>query len=438
MYLLAAQSVWFDKSIVIAVFCGVVLLIAYFRSSTLLHPHFMFTVAWVVCAPLTAFAKPRILQDNDWSTLWTALLLFAVFYAGSLIPYVPAPKIKTLRRNARSNSVKKATIRPKRFGAVLSNAKLYLNYAVATGTVMICIEVLRQLDACNFDLSDWWYHSTGPRFDRPWAYTRIGGTGLVSRLWSIFFPVAGICLGSCLSFTKGIYRTIAVVGLFGFLVLSFLAGSRTPFLMPVACLIGGIIYRNRSHNSWTLAFVVLLGALSLFGSNVMVSTRGAGLHATTDYSGITSLSVKTDDSFQRLLKIIRIDSEATEPHVAATPFLLSAGFNFVPRYIWPTKPTLEQGYFGEWRVYYTTVTAIGEFICMFGIVIGFLLTFVFGQSLQSLMNRSASHAKTPFGFTAYMYTAFLCYMLVRSILNFGIFFLPFAVVIGIRSKTKNI
>lgn len=428
----ANHPLWFDKSILTAFFCVAAITIAWLRARSPLHPHFILTVAWLVCGPATAFAKLEILKQSDWSIFFNAWFLFIIFYVGTSVPLIPASKVKNpLRKPIRRSNPHRHRTTIRQSGKL----DLYIQVGIAVGTCMVAAEFLRQLSSCGFSLSEWLEHSLSSRYDRPWAIqTKYGGVGVIGRVWSLLFPMSGMCLGASAPFSKGVQKQVGLIGLLGFLTIAFFSGSRTPFVMPIVCLIAGRFYRRGFGFDFGTFAAICVAILSIVASNVMVNTRAKGISGTRDYSFLYDMTVHTDDSFQRLMRTLCIDEEAEEEHLAATPFLLTAGFNFVPRAIWTSKPTFTQKYFGRWRVFYTTVTAPGEFVCMFGFFTATILCFFLGQLLQSLMNFSSAYCQSAWGFAGYMYSGFFCYMIFRSLFNFGVFMLPFAVMTTLQYR----
>ncbi|MCS0504865.1 O-antigen polymerase [Ancylobacter mangrovi] len=221
-------------------------------------------------------------------------------------------------------------------------------------------------------------------------------------------------------------RRIAPLRILLFLVgvyLLFSQGSRTAF--TIALLPGLIIYARRFRPFSRVMLFALFMALGLAVNGFIVQFRAGGLANYT--SDELTFYYHQDNNFALVLHSLKLASTSPERTDAGATFAISL-LNWVPRTIWPGKPSLADLDFGHYREPWWTIGYIGEMVSMFGptwgivgSIVYFLVMYVF---LSMLLSSDGGRKNLAFKLMSLLYI----YMCLRSMLNITQYvygFLPF-------------
>ena len=408
------------KPVLVAGISLVLLLLTIQRTRNFAHPLFLLIGALAFSGPLAGVLEVEKVVKYEWEIVIMAMIFYTSFLLIPLVSNLP-PTNESL-----------AILRHSIAGR-FSN----IGFWIGLSGFLVIGEFLRQLWMVDFSLELWWKHSLGPRFGRPWGRGRLGGSNFVVTLWVSIYGIAGPLIGFLVPFARRSQLGFAVVVFALQLFMAFSSGSRTPFVIVAgtyfaACfLIEGFRFRPLTVSALAL-FIA-----SAFLANVMVGSRTIGLNESDDIFRNVSFVPKTDDNLPRFMSIISLDEQGAT-HPPTIPFLQSAFLGVVPRYFWPTKPTLSQDYWGKWRLYFTTVSLGGEIVCLFGFYPGLLIAICTGGAVYKLLCWHYVRAGSIIDWGIYLYIAFITYMLFRSIGNFSLYLTPVVFMHLTRIVTQKI
>jgi len=124
-----------------------------------------------------------------------------------------------------------------------------------------------------------------------------------------------------------------------------------------------------------------------------------------------------DDNFYRSIDTMHHSAETNEKHWNAIEFYYSIIVNPIPRSFWTDKPALDEKFYGNFKLWWTTIFFIGEFAAMFGPIGALILSPLYLLSLYFVLYKSARLLNKPFGLGAYIMVCLYVYMSMRSMLN---------------------
>lgn len=407
----------------LTVFCVACPLISLVKFRSVMHPHFLFTAAWVYLLPLGAVVSPGI---PDY------LISMGIMDASDLIKYdlkicafLATIFVLTLYLSTEGHG----SINFYRKGVQIFSARAAVVGWI--GVMLALAEFAKQLLSCQWSLALWFAYCIGPRFGRPWGGAYIGGSEFMYAFIANLFASVSVLLPWAVLQTRG--ATKHVFG--GVLTFSFLMmvsnGSRTP--AAVTILVFGLLLFLRSDSQFRRMLTVFGSALMLIGiTALMVSFRTEGLSSIKENpSAVAEARYGQDDNYFRVVNIICVDRLDVSPHLSPKEFFLASILNPIPRYFWKGKPLLTEDYFGDWKPFYATVTYLGEMIALFGLpgglVAATIMTIIFYVGLL----KACATANYEFGIVVYLSTAYYLYMAMRSMQNLGMsaVFLAFVVFI---------
>jgi hypothetical protein len=156
--------------------------------------------------------------------------------------------------------------------------------------------------------------------------------------------------------------------------------------------------------------------------SLQVRTRDYGLAVVGD-APLASLApvVHFDDTHSRLIQAMYLVDEHGI-RWDAEHFFTQLILNFVPRYFWPERPVLDQAFFGEIKLDYVTISALGDLVASFGMTGGMLGFAVFCIVALGGLRWTYRIADRPFGIVAHLWVAFYVYSAMRSLHGLVAFF----------------
>ena len=382
-------------------------LISLYTFKDILSPHFIYTVIWIYLLPLGAMVNPS--PADDLLILWSAehksissvhWFLTSFFILQFLGTYAIAINQKTKWR----------PVSKKRFPALA----LLLG---VLGVLILAIQFLRQLSLSDWSFDLWIYYLLGARFDRPWTGSYIGGAEYIFTFVANLFPIAGVMLAYAFVFSRSISKWIFLFCLLFQLFILVGDGSRTP--MALTLLTFGVFWwiakkgitRYVGTGLSIAAVTVLISLMSQF--------RQDGLSAIRSARDAVKFEYRQDDNYFRLMQVALLDDIGTEKHWNAREFIGAAVVNPIPRYFWPGKPLLEQDFYGGWKVFYVTISFVGECIAMFGLSLGLIAALVMSLVIYWILERISRLASREGGIILYFGACFYIYSILRSISNIG-------------------
>lgn len=401
-------------------------LVSYLTFKDPLHPHFVFTLCWVYLLPLGPVVNPDPVDDMlslagcDGKILAGIHQLATFFMVGLfLTTYALARRPGVALRGGMngSDAVKKA----------LAGFSRWVTPAGMIGAATLLVQLTLQLSKSAWSPGLWYGFLIGPRFERPWAGSYIGGTEYIQSLVGNLFPMSGVLLGYAAIFGSARFRPAFLILWLFHLFMLVGDGSRTP--MVLSLLSWGMFWwisrrgviRVAGAAAALAGAVVLISVMSRFRQEGISQIAGAGSEDRVEY--------RQDDNYFRLVHVILTDRDEAAPHWSARTFVGAAVVNPVPRYFWPGKPLIEQSFYGEWKLFYVTITFMGECVAMLGETIGLAAAFLAALGFHEVLLRLFAVVRRPGGVILYLATAFYLYSIMRSITNLGMNMIFFASVV---------
>lgn len=402
-------------------------LVSYLTFRDPLHPHFVFTLCWVYLIPLGPVVNPEPADDLislagcDDKVLsgihdLTAFFMAALFLTTWALARRAGPANQGTANG--SNAVRKA----------LAGFSKWVAPAGLIGAVTLVVQVLLQLSKSAWSPTLWFRFLIGPRFERPWAGSYIGGTEYIQSLVGNLFPMSGVLLGYASIFAARRFRPVFLTLWLFHLFMLVGDGSRTP--MVLSLLSWGMFWWISKRGVIRLggAAASVAGAVALI--SLMSEFRQEGIARIAGQGNGGKVEYRQDDNYFRLVHVILTDRDRTAPNWSAPTFVGAAVVNPVPRYFWPGKPLLEQNFYGDWKLFYVTITFLGECVAMFGESLGLLTAFALAVVFQMVLLKLFPVIRKPGGVILYLATAFYLYSIMRSITNLGMNMIFFASVVG--------
>ncbi len=402
-------------------------LVSYLTFKDPLHPHFVFTLCWVYLLPLGPVVNPEPADDLislagcDGKTLsgihdLATLFMVALFVATWLLARRTGGSLPGSMNG--SDAVKKA----------LSGFSKWVAPTGAIGAATLIVQILLQISKSAWSPALWFKFLIGPRFERPWAGSYIGGTEYIQSLVGNLFPMSGVLLGYASIFGSRRMRPVFLILWLFHLFMLVGDGSRTP--MVLSLLSWGMFWWI-SKNGWmrlTGAAAAVAGAVALI--SVMSQFRQEGIARMAGAPKDSKVEYRQDDNYFRLVHVILTDRVQTAPRWSARTFVGAALVNPIPRYFWPGKPLIEQNFYGDWKLFYVTITFLGECVAMFGETLGLAAAFTMALGLQQILLKIFPVVRKPGGVILYLATGFYIYSIMRSITNVGMNMIFFASVVA--------
>jgi hypothetical protein len=401
---------------------------SYLRFRSLLHPHFIFTVSWVYLLPLGVVVSPQLpeyLQDSHGASQagmggYYLLINGFLFILFLVTMYLPQSRIRIPM-----SLVKKSLLLPEHKA----------NLLLLAGLTILGAEVVKELYSCNWSLHSWFEFSIGPRFGRPWSGGYEGGSDFFFTFIGNLFHLAAILLPFAVFQTKGARRIAAIAGLvfmFGILICN---GSRTPVALTLLMfallwyfMVSNPTVRLTGLLALAFMFVAMMALMLAFRQNGFVAAGEEGqsafrqngfVAAGEEDQNISKIKYKQDDNYYRLISVLKVAEDGQSPTWDAPLFLKASVMNPIPRYFWPGKPLLTEDFFGNWKLFYVTISYIGECIAMFGKWLGLACALLLGLVYYQVLVWASRLLTQELGLLTYLGCCFYIYMIQRSIQNIG-------------------
>jgi hypothetical protein len=400
-----------------------------FRS--ILHPHFIITSIMFIMFYSDFMIRgynDRIFDSINEDSLFNYQLII-VFITGAI--YFTTYLIST-------KSLKNANLENRKLLAILGNEEPSYIFPLFSWGLLI-LEILKRLSFTEWSIVQMLVHSFGPRFFRPWANINeklgIGDDRFLFTFLGLIYPLAGVILGVDLVTTKNNYRRIfSFIGYTLVLVFAVGDGTRTPAVIIVLAplVVYMLISKSRLKKFLAIILSVVIVAVS---TSLMYNNRDFGFQDSKDDKPF--LVYHQDDTYYRAVHVFDIESKTTyrwDP----VPFFQQACLNFIPRVVWPDKPTLGKSYWGEFKPYWITISFIGELVAMFGLYFGSLSSIVIGIACFLFIRNLYINVNGSYYLLYYILGMLYVYQIFRSLLNITQFiymFLLFYIVLRV-SKTK--
>lgn len=288
----------------------------------------------------------------------------------------------------------------------------------AIGSTILIAEILKRLLYTKWSFLEMVELSFGPRFGRPWDQAgSFGGNNYLESLIGILAPFAGFA--AAVALICGKVRILRVVALCSWLISVALAvgnGSRTIaiviLMMPALMQIGAAHTRKEKFRAVLTTLLFL--TVGAYISSIIYRGRDVGIG--NNAYAVEALSYHQDNSYYLALKAAYIATTTDERWDALT-FLGASTLNFIPRAIWPGKPTVSYDFWGSYKEFFVTNTFVGESFAMFGAPAGSVFAILVGCLLVNLLTWMYRRIRGPSEMLQYLVVALYVYMVMRSMLN---------------------
>lgn len=380
------------------------LIFSWWRSKSLLHPHFVF------CAMLCVFASDFMIRGFDDANLDAIPLSHLyVFQLTTLFIMVGSGFAAALIRkpyevmNARRAGI--ASKLPPRTGLII-----LIGASIVLGT-----EILKRMIATQWSLGDVLEQMFGPRGYRDWdVMSDTGRNNAVFQLISAILPLAAVSFSFLLVAARGTQRIIAVILLALSMFILVTDGSRTPVVVTIAAAALFAITSTRSNFVRISAVLSSAAAIAALTS-IMILNRSSGYEDLNTNHDFT-LVYHQDDSLYRAWSAYYY-SEARAYFWNVYDYFFYIFTMPIPRSLWPNKPLLDQDFYGQYKLYYVTNTFMGEWVAMLGPTFGSIASFFTSLGLYRLLYSAQRIRRYPLGDAAYLLIALYIYMSMRSLAN---------------------
>lgn len=402
-----------DAFVWICVLCP---LLSYWTFKDPLHPHFVFTMCWVYLLPLGPVVNPEPVDDlislvGCDEKVMSGIHLLATMFFVALFAATYA-----IARN-RSCSQRQRIAGTAAVKLALGQFSKWVKPAGFLGATTLVVQILLQLSKSGWSPLLWIHYLLGPRFDRPWAGSYIGGTEYIQTLVGNLFPSSGILLGYASVFgPRNLRPPFTAMWLVHLLILVG-DGSRTPMVLSLVC--WGMFWWIARTGLTRIVGVSASLAAAVFLIMVMIQFRQDGISKFASGGSDKKMEYRQDDNYFRLVHVILTDRDRTAPRWSAKTFIGAAVVNPIPRYFWPEKPLLEQSFYGDWKLFYVTITFVGECVAMFGEMAGLIAAFCAATLFYLCLEWIYPMVRRPGGLILYLASSFYLYSVMRSITNLG-------------------
>jgi oligosaccharide repeat unit polymerase len=315
----------------------------------------------------------------------------------------------------------------KYFFANRKNQKIS-NYFFWIAWLILALEVLKRLYFVDWSFNEFIITSFGSRHYRPWASSAgpLGDGKFLFALIGIIFPLSGLILSSSFLIFTRTRKYLSALGYIIVLLLLMGAGSRTPVVLLIAYPLFLYLKLSKSLAKQLVAFLITF-ILVFLSTSLIYNYRDKGFVspnnlALSNQPAISQPAIvyNQDDSYYRAIRTIDIVYK-TDERWDVLPFLGASLLNFIPRYFWPGKPILDENYWGSLKLYYVTITFIGESVALFGVSYGWLMSIFIGLTLFLFLHKLYIRIVNPYDFLLYILGAIYVYMVFRSLLNISQF-----------------
>lgn len=304
------------------------------------------------------------------------------------------------------------------------------------GGLILVANLSYQLSLSDWSFQKWNEFLTGPRFERPWFGSYIGGADFFFTAVRNAFPAAGLLLALAAVRAASNYR-VYFLALFTFTIYIYVGnGSRTPVALSLGFL--GLTWwvSTRGYVRHVGMGFLCLSCFTLVA--IMSKFRDDGVRQISELGDLSMSSYSQDDNYFRLVHIFLTSKQDTADNWNFQEFITASVVNPVPRAIWPNKPLLTAEFYGDWKPFYVTVTFIGEGVAMFGALFGALFAIIFASLLYFSLQWVYLKNQIKGGLVLYGASAFYCYSIMRSIYNIGMNFVFIMTVVMLLALVHRI
>lgn len=384
---------------------GALLAFSWWRSRGILHPHFMF------CIMLFVLASDFMIRGNDDSNLQGIM-------AADLVRYQLATLATLIGIGLMAAFVRK----PYELTGSIVQPEMRVTSATAWlillgGAALFAIHQSYRLNAVDWSFQELLGQMLGPRDSRLWDMPSASGArDPIYQLINGMMPLVATAFAFLL-----FSRRVGPAILSGAMLLTLVAilitdGSRTQAIIPLASLaiFGLLSLRSLIAKGILIGGVVALIALA---TSAMILFRAQGLEGS---GGSFALTYHQDDSLYRAWSAAAFadfSSYRWDPFY----FFFYVISNPIPRVLWPDKPLLDENFYGGFKLWWVTMSFIGEWVSMFGTWIGFVVSFLFGNVLYRGFYFAQRLLTLPLGLIAYLLVAIYVYMVMRGMPNLTTF-----------------
>lgn len=381
---------------------------SWYKFRDLLHPHFVLNIIMFFIFFLDFLVrgyddKNLYLIDIDDVRFYQFVILLTI----SLIYLITYTLSKSYLKT-KSFQVKYLTL-----FSLQQNGSSHLMPAFAWS--ILCLEVMKRLYFSHWSFISMLMYSFGPRFNRPWASSagNVGDDKFLFALLGIVFPLAGLILSLDAISSKGFRRFLSALGYLSVLAFVIGVGSRTPVVLLIVFPMLYYLRVSRSQLKKCTAIGLVIAMLTI-STSLIYNNRDHGF--TSIRKETSSITYHQDDSYYRAIYAFDVASK-TQDRWELAPFVGASLLNFIPRVIWPNKPTLTKDYWGEFKLHYVTITFIGELAALFGVwgaaICGVLVGLICFLFLANLYTRIFQ----AYNLLLYILGTLYVYMIFRSLLN---------------------
>ena len=280
----------------------------------------------------------------------------------------------------------------------------------------------------------------GPRDTRIWDQPGADGArSAVYQLVSGMVPLAATIFAFVV-FSRRAGVALIAAGFFVLVVFVLITdGSRTQAILPLASL---AVFGLLALRSFVAKMTLVLGVVVLIAlaTSAMILFRANGLEGSSSQFAFT---YHQDDNIYRAWAACAY-ADFSNSRWDLGRFFYYILSNPIPRSLGPDKPVLDENFYGGFKVYWVTISFIGEWVAMFGTWGGFVASFLFGNLLYRGFYFSQQLLTKPLGLTAYLLIALYVYMVIRGMPNLTTFsYAPLAALLLVylasrrRSRAAN-
>ena len=381
------------------------LLFSWSRSRGILHPHFMF------CTMLFVLASDFMIRGMDDQNLqgiregdltrYQLVTLVTLIGIGLTTAIVRKPYEVDTRISQPEMRVSAATTRWLLIGAA----------------VVFLVHAALRMNAVEWSFQTLIDQMLGPRDTRIWDQPGADGAkSAVYQLLNGMVPLVAIIFAFVIFSRHTLAALVAVVFLALAMAVLITDGSRTQAIIPLASLaIFGLIGLRSAVTKAAVVFGVVL--LIVLATSAMILFRANGLEGS---SSSFALTYHQDDNIYRLWAACAY-ADFSNYRWDPLYFFYYVISNPIPRSLWPDKPLLDENFYGGFKIYWVTISFLGEWVSMFGSWLGFVASFVFGNLLYRGFYSAQRLLTLPLGLTAYLLVALYVYMVIRGMPNLTTF-----------------
>lgn len=294
-------------------------------------------------------------------------------------------------------------------------------------------DIYKRLLYSDFSVSKAVVNSFLPYGLSPWNSSKhfLGDEKFVFNLVRTALPLAGVFFSILAQESKYLFFRVIYFFCLILVILMLLGeGSRTPLVGTL--FFSGIIYYYKTKSYLKKVFILTVGVLSIsFLTSLAHNFRAYGLYDVFIRNKYRAVEKKTstityhqDDNYYQLVRVLNY-SDIGVPHWDGLTFFTVIVVNPIPRFFWPGKPFILQDYYGKYKEEYITISYIGEFVAIFGNIIGITLAILVLMGIAIFLNKLTSLLYKSTGLIIFFIFTLYVYMIFRSFLNVSQFiYLP--------------